>query len=103
MSASRPVAEIVSSVPTATSGSLAAAYLAPSAWTTITDSPWATTSCISRAIRERSSRAASSTSRSAIRSACSARATSEATYLSRDWAAQPSAHAAVTIAPMVTA
>ena len=38
VSASRPVAEIVSRVPTATSGSLAAAYLAPSAWTTITDS-----------------------------------------------------------------
>ena len=51
------VAAIVARAVVAAWGSEGAANLAPSAWTIITDRPWATMSCISRAIRCRSASA----------------------------------------------
>ena len=85
----------------ATAGSRSAAYRAPSACTTITDSPCATTSCISRAIRARSSDAASSTCCAVSRSIRWLRSTSASTYALRTRPRVPSAHAATTIVAMV--
>ena len=96
-SASRPVSAMVARVRVATAGSRSAAYRAPSACTTITDSPWATTSCISRAIRARSSEAASSTCCAASRSTRMLRSTSASTYALRIRPSVPSAQAATTI------
>ena len=58
----RAVVAIVARTSAATEGSLRTAYRAPSAWAITTDSEWATTSCISRAMRVRSSCAARRTS-----------------------------------------
>ncbi len=52
--AARPVSATVASARVAAAGSVAPAYLPPSAWAMMTDSEWATMSCISRAMRERS-------------------------------------------------
>ena len=96
-SAPRPVAAIASSARSAAAGSFPAAYLAPSACTTITVRPCATTSCISRAILARSSSAASSTCCAASRSIRSPRSTSVSTYARRTRPRVPSAQAVTTI------
>ena len=54
VSAARPVSAIVPSARVAAAGSASAAYRPPSACAIITDSEWATMSCISRAMRARS-------------------------------------------------
>ena len=86
VSASRALARIARSGAPASAGSRARAASAASDWTAITLSPWATTSCSSRAIRVRSSATAS---RARSRWCCSA-------YVARDRqvrAARPSSQA----------
>jgi hypothetical protein len=77
-SAERPVAETCPMMVTAWSGLCAAVYAAPSASAIITAMLWATMSCISRVILDRSAAAASRASWSRSRSSRSARSTSEA-------------------------
>jgi len=64
VSAARPTSSMWAAASTARGGSRSRIRRAPPAWTTITDTEWATTSCISRAIRRRSSTAARATSSS---------------------------------------
>jgi hypothetical protein len=82
-SAARPVSPIVPSTSTAFSGFCAATNRPPSACAMITESEWATTSCISRAMRARSSATASAVRCSRSRTACSARSRVRASWRTR--------------------
>ena len=78
------------------SGSFAAANRPPSAWRTMTASEWATTSCISRAMRARSA-AAACAARSARRSSARiARSSSASMYAVRTARNRPRPHGAST-------
>ncbi|OSY49161.1 hypothetical protein BG846_05283 [Streptomyces fradiae ATCC 10745 = DSM 40063] len=91
--ACRPVEEMVSSACRACSGELSRTYAAPSAWTTMTDTLWATTSCSSRAIRARSAATATFACASRSRSSRSVRSSSWARYARRVRIESPSTQA----------
>ena len=78
---------------TARRGSRSRIRRAPPAWTTITDTEWATTSCISRAIRRRSAAAARATSSSCASCARTAASCSSSVSRARVLSPRPASHA----------
>ena len=93
-SAARPVSAMVPSARVAAAGSAPAAYRPPSAWAMITDSEWATMSCISRAIRARSAAVAIWACWSRSTSSRSARSTRASIVSRRDRRTSPNAQTA---------
>ena len=91
--AARPTSSMWAAASTARSGSRSRIRRAPPACTTITDIEWATTSCISRAIRRRSSAAARAISSSCASCARTAASCSSSVSRVRVRTPRPASHA----------